>query len=262
MIKYIKKIVKDLPTSDSEHSLERKEKKHKGRGKRFGGNENDYKLLHEEFKAKYPQFHSLRIHMILKPLFAKYTTSEVKEKFVKKVEKRLAKYALDSYETELLQKLKAIFTEKDKTDFFLMRMIKKFGKLSFDELCEKVNGYHEWKHKASKDPAKRKMFESLLNWLENAYPQFHKHRFIGLLKKFAHHDVETAKDKIVKRLDKKLKKYGLNDEENAKVTEVRKFCPHWNLYPMMKVIRKNPQLNVDGIVQMRREELKRLSEFR
>jgi len=50
----------------------------------------------------------------------------------------------------------------------------------------------------------------------------------------------------------------LNEEEKAKVTEVKKMCPHWNLYPMMKVIKKNPELNVDGIVKIRREEMKRV----
>jgi len=221
-----------------------------------------YETLHTELCQKYPQLHSYRIHAMLKPMFGRCGTEsdaeEISKKFVKKADKKLAKFALDSNETELLNKLKVIFTEKDKTEFFLMRMVKKFGKLSFDQLCEKVNTYHQMKEKAASDPAKKKEFESLCVWLENAYPQFHKLRFIGLLKKFAHHDVETARSKIVKKLDKKLAKYEISEEQKGMIAEVKKSCPHWNVFPIMKEIKKNPTITAEGLVALRRQELARM----
>jgi len=157
MIKKIKQMVNDLPSSDSDKSVERKKK-----GEEIKAN---YDKLHTELCEKYPQFHSFRIHCMLKPMYGKVgwnaKPEQIREKFEKKANKKLAKFSLDSNETELLNKLKVIFTEKDKTEFFLMRMVRKFGKLSFDQLCEKVNSYHKLKEDAAKDPSKKKEFESL-----------------------------------------------------------------------------------------------------
>jgi len=266
-IKMVKQLIQDLSnSSDSDKSKSRERMDRLKMFERQLVGNSEFKKILAEFVQMYPQMHELRIREYLKPMFVKHSPELIKEKFEKKFNKKMAKYELEIQNYPLYTSLKAIFTEKEYSDFFLMRMIKKFGKLPFEELCRKVNTYHKDKFKSASDPAKKKQFKELLDELLSRYPQFHKLRFIALLKKYAHHDFETAKAKIVKKLEAKLKKFELNDKEKLLAETVRKSCPKWDLYPMSKAIKRaikrNPETKSEDIVKFRKEELKRLAMFK